>query len=112
VEIPGVSNMYFLKAALNTIRKSRGLEELDAMDFLTMVKEKLALVEMDEPGDRFLDASINVAREPRFARGLELQLRTRHGPRRSVFGRWQRKRLCGLGSPRSPRIERVSVLAL
>src|SRR5258705_13101873 len=47
VEIPGVSNMYFLKAALNTIRKSRGLEELDAMDFLTMVKEKLALVEMD-----------------------------------------------------------------
>jgi len=47
VEIPGVSNMYFLKAALNTIRKSRGLEELDAMDFLTMVKEKLALVGMD-----------------------------------------------------------------
>ena len=47
VEIPGVSNSYFLKAALNTIRKSRGLEELDAMDFLAMVKEKLALVEMD-----------------------------------------------------------------
>jgi Fe-S cluster assembly ATP-binding protein len=47
VEIPGVSNMYFLKAALNTMRKSRGLEELDAMDFLTLVKEKLALVEMD-----------------------------------------------------------------
>src|SRR5260370_41714431 len=37
VEIPGVSNIYFLKAAFNTIRKSRGLEELDAMDFLTMV---------------------------------------------------------------------------
>ncbi|MEN6602210.1 MAG: ATP-binding cassette domain-containing protein, partial [Bryobacteraceae bacterium] len=33
VEIPGVSNLYFLKTALNTIRKSRGLEELDAMDF-------------------------------------------------------------------------------
>ncbi len=47
VEIPGVSNMYFLKAALNTMRKSRGLEELDAMDFLTLVKEKLAVVEMD-----------------------------------------------------------------
>jgi len=47
VEIPGVSNMYFLKAALNTIRKKRGIEELDAMDFLALVKEKLGLVEMD-----------------------------------------------------------------
>ena len=47
VEIPGVSNMYLLKAALNTIRKSRGLEELDAIDFLARVKERLALVEMD-----------------------------------------------------------------
>ncbi len=56
VEIPGVSNMYFLKAALNTIRKSRGLEELDAMDFLTMVKEKLALVEMDPA---FLNRPVN-----------------------------------------------------
>ena len=56
VEIPGVSNMYFLKAALNTIRKSRGLEELDAMDFLTMVKEKLALVEMDPS---FLNRPVN-----------------------------------------------------
>jgi Fe-S cluster assembly ATP-binding protein len=56
VEIPGVSNMYFLKAALNTIRKSRGLEELDAMDFLTMVKEKLALVEMDRA---FLNRPVN-----------------------------------------------------
>src|SRR6266513_58545 len=37
VEIPGVSNMYFLKAALNTIRKSSGLPELDAFDFLTLV---------------------------------------------------------------------------
>ena len=56
VEIPGVSNMYFLKAALNTIRKSRGLEELDAMDFLTMVKEKLALVDMDPA---FLNRPVN-----------------------------------------------------
>jgi Fe-S cluster assembly ATP-binding protein len=48
VEIPGVSNMYFLKAALNAIRKHRGLEELDAMDFLQMAREKMRLVEMDE----------------------------------------------------------------
>jgi Fe-S cluster assembly ATP-binding protein len=48
VEIPGVSNTYFLRAALNAIRKSRGLEELDAMDFLKIVKEKAKLVEMDE----------------------------------------------------------------
>src|SRR3982751_6371112 len=38
VEIPGVSNMYFLKAALNSIRKQRGLSDLDAMDFLLLVK--------------------------------------------------------------------------
>src|SRR5579863_6510204 len=48
VEIPGVSNMYFLKAALNTIRKNRGLEELDAFDFLNLVKEKMKLMEMDQ----------------------------------------------------------------
>jgi Fe-S cluster assembly ATP-binding protein len=48
VEIPGVSNMYFLKAALNTIRKSRGVEELDAMDFLNLVREKMKLMEMDQ----------------------------------------------------------------
>ena len=48
VEIPGVSNMYFLKAALNTIRKHRGLEELDAMDFLNLVREKMKLMEMDQ----------------------------------------------------------------
>src|SRR5271170_5104671 len=40
VEIPGVSNTYFLRAALNAIRKHRGQEEVDAMDFLTLVKEK------------------------------------------------------------------------
>ncbi|MFH1017857.1 MAG: Fe-S cluster assembly ATPase SufC [Pseudomonadota bacterium] len=48
VEIPGVNNSYFLKAALNSIRKHRGLEELDAMDFLTLVKEKMKLVEFPE----------------------------------------------------------------
>ena len=48
VEIPGVSNVYFLKAALNAIRKHRGLPELDAMDFMGLVREKTKLVEMDE----------------------------------------------------------------
>jgi Fe-S cluster assembly ATP-binding protein len=48
VEIPGVSNMYFLKAALNSIRKHNGLEELDAMDFLTLARERMKVVEMDE----------------------------------------------------------------
>jgi Fe-S cluster assembly ATP-binding protein len=48
VEIPGVSNVYFLKAALNAIRKHRGLPELDAMDFLDLVREKSRLVEIDE----------------------------------------------------------------
>jgi Fe-S cluster assembly ATP-binding protein len=48
VEIPGVSNMYFLKAALNAIRKHRGLDELDAMDFLSLVKDRMKLLEMDQ----------------------------------------------------------------
>jgi Fe-S cluster assembly ATP-binding protein len=48
VEIPGVSNMYFLKAALNTVRKNRGLPELDAMDFLNLVREKMKLMEMEQ----------------------------------------------------------------
>jgi Fe-S cluster assembly ATP-binding protein len=48
VEIPGVSNMYFLKAALNTIRKHQGLEELDAFDFLTLVRDKMTLMNMDQ----------------------------------------------------------------
>src|SRR5579864_6594575 len=48
VEIPGVSNMYFLKAALNTVRQHRGLEELDAMDFLNLVREKMKLMDMDQ----------------------------------------------------------------
>ena len=56
VEIPGVGNVYFLKAALNAIRKHRGLDELDAIDFLAYVREKMKLVEMDES---FLNRSVN-----------------------------------------------------
>ncbi len=56
VEIPGVSTTYFLKAALNAILKYRGLEELDAMDFLVLVKEKMKLLEMDQS---FLNRPIN-----------------------------------------------------
>ena len=48
VEIPGVSTTYFLKAALNAVRKHQGLEELDAMEFLALIKEKMKLVEMDQ----------------------------------------------------------------
>jgi len=48
VEIPGVNNTYFLKAALNAIRKACGEDELDAMDFLKLVREKVKLVELDE----------------------------------------------------------------
>lgn len=48
VEIPGVNNAYFLKAALNAVRKHRELDELDAMDFLKLVREKVKLVELDE----------------------------------------------------------------
>ena len=56
VEIPGVSNLYFLKAALNTIRKHQGLPDLDAMDFLALVREKMALMEMD---DTLLNRAVN-----------------------------------------------------
>ena len=48
VEIPGVGNNYFLRTALNSIRKYRGEEELDAFDFLALAKEKANLVQMDE----------------------------------------------------------------
>jgi Fe-S cluster assembly ATP-binding protein len=47
-EIPGVSNTYFLKSALNELRAHRGEEEMDAMEFLGLLKEKIKLVEMDE----------------------------------------------------------------
>ncbi|MEH6580000.1 MAG: Fe-S cluster assembly ATPase SufC [Amphritea sp.] len=48
VEIPGVSNIHFLKSALNNLRKQRGEPELDAMDFLTDVKEKMTQMQMEE----------------------------------------------------------------
>jgi len=56
VEIPGVNNIYFLKAALNAVRKHQGLEELDAMEFLQLVREKMKLVELDEA---FMNRSVN-----------------------------------------------------
>jgi Fe-S cluster assembly ATP-binding protein len=56
VEIPGVSNVYLLKAALNAVRKYQGLDELDAMDFLSLVRSKLELVKMDE---KFLSRGVN-----------------------------------------------------
>ena len=48
VEIPGVTNSYFLKAALNAARRHRGEEELDAMDFLALIREKMKVVYIDE----------------------------------------------------------------
>jgi len=56
VEIPGISNAYFLRAAVNAVKKYRGEEELDAMDFLPLLKEKMRLLEMDE---RFLNRPVN-----------------------------------------------------
>ncbi|MEQ1637323.1 MAG: Fe-S cluster assembly ATPase SufC [Methylococcales bacterium] len=56
VEIPGVSNIYLLKAALNAVRKYHGQPEVDAMDFLTLVKHKVKLLEMDE---KFLYRAVN-----------------------------------------------------
>ena len=56
VEIPGVSNVYMLKAAVNQIRKHRGENELDAVKFLKLVREKMKLVEMKE---EFLHRSVN-----------------------------------------------------
>ncbi len=49
IEIPGVTNNYFMKTALNSVRKFRGLPEIDAMDFLKVIKEKAKRVEMPEP---------------------------------------------------------------
>lgn len=56
VEIPGVNSTYFLKAALNEVRKHHGLQELDAMEFLTLVKEKMKLLELK---DDLLKRSVN-----------------------------------------------------
>ena len=57
VEIPGVNNTYFLKAALNAVRTHRGLDELDAMDFMKLVKEKLEILHIDES---LLQRAVNV----------------------------------------------------
>jgi Fe-S cluster assembly ATP-binding protein len=56
VEIPGVNNMYFLRTAVNSLRKQRGLSPLDAMDFLTLVKAKMKEVGMNE---KFLSRAVN-----------------------------------------------------
>ncbi|MBN1516036.1 Fe-S cluster assembly ATPase SufC [Candidatus Sumerlaeota bacterium] len=56
VEIPGITNSYFLKAALNSIRKYNGLDELDAAEFLELVREKMELVKMDP---KFLHRPVN-----------------------------------------------------
>jgi len=56
VEIPGVNSTYFLKAALNEIRKAKGESELDAMEFLTLVKERMKLLELN---DDLLKRSVN-----------------------------------------------------
>jgi Fe-S cluster assembly ATP-binding protein len=56
VEIPGVNNVYMLKAALNAMRRQRGEPEVDAVDFLKLIKEKMKLVQMDE---KFLSRAVN-----------------------------------------------------
>ncbi|MGH9716461.1 MAG: Fe-S cluster assembly ATPase SufC [Candidatus Acidiferrales bacterium] len=58
VEIPGVSNAYFLRSALNAVRKYHGQDEMDAMDFLPKLREKMKLLEMDE---KLLNRSVNEA---------------------------------------------------
>lgn len=57
VEIPGINNMYFLKAALNSIRKKRGEKELDAFDFMKLIKSKSKVLDMSE---NFLQREVNV----------------------------------------------------
>src|SRR5919205_4146553 len=56
VEIPGVSNAYFLRAAYNEIRKANGLEEIDSMDFLDLLEEKLRVVEW---GPEIMSRAVN-----------------------------------------------------
>jgi Fe-S cluster assembly ATP-binding protein len=56
VEIPGIGNAYFLRSALNAIRRYRGLDELDAMDFLPLFREKMKLLEM---GENLMNRSVN-----------------------------------------------------
>jgi Fe-S cluster assembly ATP-binding protein len=56
VEIPGISNAYFLRSAMNAIRKYRGLDEMDAMDFLPKLRQQLKLLDMDE---KLMNRSVN-----------------------------------------------------
>jgi len=56
VSIPGVNMMYFLKAAVNAVRKSQGNDEIDAVDFLAMIREKLKIMDLDES---FIHRSVN-----------------------------------------------------
>jgi len=56
VEIPGVGNMYFIRTALNSVRRQRGLDELEAMDFLALAEQRMQLLEMDKA---FLSRSVN-----------------------------------------------------
>ena len=56
VEIPGVGNLYFVRTALNSLRRQQGLDELDALDFLSLARERMRLVEMDES---FMSRSVN-----------------------------------------------------
>ncbi len=56
VEIPGVGNLYFVRTALNSLRRQQGLDELDAIDFLALARERMGLVEMDES---FMSRSVN-----------------------------------------------------
>jgi Fe-S cluster assembly ATP-binding protein len=56
VEIPGIGNAYFLRSAMNAVRKYRGEDELDAMDFLPLYKERMKLLEMD---DKLMNRSVN-----------------------------------------------------
>jgi len=58
VEIPGISNAYFMRSALNALRKYRGQDEMDAMDFLPRMREKLKLLQMDE---KLMNRSVNEA---------------------------------------------------
>jgi Fe-S cluster assembly ATP-binding protein len=58
VEVPGISNAYFLRSALNAIRKYHGQDEMDAIDFLPMMREKLKLLDMDE---KLMNRSVNEA---------------------------------------------------
>ena len=91
IEIPGISNGYFMRTTLNAVRKHRGEDEIDAFDFLTLVKEQMKQLDMDPS---FLDRSVNegfsggekkrnevlqmVLLEPALGLGLDLVLLARH----------------------------------